>query len=830
MNKLIRFTFLLLCSCLAFVACQDDHGDSVPSGKDGVIRVAFNTPDFVEVGTRATSETNIKDITVLQFKEGKLVAQIFLEDKLFSSAVELEGLESMAAATLNEDTESVDYGKLIQNGSENVLVFLANIKAMTGAQVSGFSIGTSTYANLLTYAASLTDADALGNLQYMPMTGTHLNGITDGVTNQISVTLTRALAKINFTLNTTNFTLPSGEIPTIAVNSISLHNVPLNISFFPSNRPALPSNSLPGEWPDMQTPYPIATVGSNQAAADGGIDADNFITLETVHNQASSKSNAFVGYMPENARGSYTNITNNKQKLPANIDNATNRVGLTYLLVDLDYATSDGVIKNAKYKIYLGGDAAGDMNLLANTQYNVSTYIYGDGTGASDIDTRITVSDVFNPSVTGNSGNNSIQGAANSYIINPATVNTEKPKFTIPLTQARNGWRYIHTSLKNDGDQTDYTTGFDNMIAGNWTIETLWKTWNDPVNTNVTGTVATGIATASGPATNRYYATLNIPSDIPLGNNCVIALKDDNGEIWWTWHLWITDYNPDNATTKNGQTHTYISDAFGISGLYNGKKMMDRNLGAMITGITDNYVAVQPRTTAETVGWYGLLYQWGRKDPFTNSELGNTTQSGATKIYDKDNALITTDTDGFPKVNNGSLVNVLKDATQNPMDFYYSSSNWTKRDDNLWSTTSKTTFDPCPPGWRVPAGGNVAANNPWAGFSDGNAGSAANVATYNAVSAGNIFDWYAANSDGQNIVGSAGRLYNKDNTKSWYPASGIRNSTSGAFLHTGAYGFYWNGAIVSATAGYNLHFNATGVNLSGSYARAAGFVLRCIEQ
>lgn len=815
---IIAFVFI---SCLAFISCQE-HDDNLPVIKKDVIRVAFNTPDFTQVGTRATSETGIKDITVLQFKEGKLTAQLFLEDKLFSSAVELEGLEAMAAATVNEDTESADYGKLIQNGSENVLVFLANIKAMTGAQVAGFTIGTSTYSNLLAYTATLADADALGNLQYMPMTGTYLNGITDGVTNQISVTLTRALAKINFTLNTTNFTLPSGEVPSITINSISLHNVPLGITFFPSNRPALPANGLPGEWSDMQTPYPAATAGGNTAAADGGIDADNFVTLSTTHNQAANKSTSFIGYMPENARGSYENIANNKQKIPATITDASNRVGLTYLLVDLDYATSDGVIKRATYKIYLGGDANGDMNLLANTQYNVTTYIYGDGSGAADTDTRITVSDVFNPAVK-EEGNNSVQSPANSYIINPTTINSIKPNFTIPLTQARNGWRYIHASLKDEGDQTDYTTAFDNMIAGNWTIETLWKTWNTPANANITGTVATGITTETGAQTNRYYATLTIPSDIPVGNNCVIALKDNSGQIWWTWHLWITDYDPDNTGTKNGQTHTYISNAFGVQGLYNGKKMMDRNLGATITGIADNYVAAQPSSTVEAVKWYGLLYQWGRKDPFTNSDLGTTAMDGATKIYDSSDAQITRETDGFPKVNNNVLANVLKDAVQNPMNYYHSSSNWTKQDNNLWSATSKTAFDPCPDGWRVPAGGNTANNNPWAGFYDGNTSNVTG-GIYNAASAGNIFDWYVANQ-----AGTAGRIYEKDDTKAWYPTSGSRNNASGAFANVGSNGFYWSSSFVGAN-GYFLRFYATNVGPSDSSNRAFGFSIRCIQQ
>jgi len=811
MKNITYVLFLLLFSCLAFVSCQD-HDDNLPVGgsKDGVIRVAFNTPDFVQVGTRAMHESGIKDVTVLQFKEGKLVAQIFLEDKYFLNAVEVEGLVSMPSATVNTS------GSLIQDGSENVLVFLANIKAMTGAEVSGFTLNTSTYSDLSAYTAVLQDADALGDLTFMPMTGTYLEGIADGTTNLISVTLARVFAKINFTLDTTNFISPNGEVPAITVNSISLHNVPLDITFFPSNRPALPSSSLPGVWPNAQTPYPAASAGSNTAAADGGIDADNFVTLTDTHNQASDKLTNFIGYMPENARGSYTNITNNKMKIPKNIETEANRVGLSYLLVDLDYETSDGVIKNATYRIYLGGDAAGDMNLLGNTQYNVTTYIYGDGSGTTDVDTRITVSDVFNPVVTGNPGNNSLQDAANSYIINTTTVNTDKPNFTIPLTQARSGWRYIQSSLRVEGDTNDYIAEFDNMIKNGWTIETLWKTWQ---GSNVTGAVATGIETGSGESTNRYYATLTIPSDIPVGNNCVIALKDNAGTIWWTWHLWITDYDPDNTTTKNGQTHTYFGDAFSSVGLYYNKKMMDRNLGATMTGLADDYIAAQPDTYTDAVKWYGLMYQWGRKDPFTNSRNGAT--AVAIIIYDSSDTQITTDSDGFPKISNNSVaINRLADAAQNPMNYYYAglNSGWTTKDDNLWNASSKTFFDPCPAGWRVPVANTTAYSNPWAGFSDGNPSSTSSVSPGGI----GVFEFWT------NSGGTGGRLYDKDGTKAWYPAAGYRKATDGGFSSTGTYAYYWS-SVTTASSGYRLNFTGTAVTITTA-SRAVGASVRCIQQ
>ena len=305
------------------------------------------------------------------------------------------------------------------------------------------------------------------------------------------------------------------------------------------------------------------------------------------------KLKTFVAYMPENARGSYSNITSNADKIPSKVESeGGSPVGLTYLLVDLDYETVDGMIENAKYKIYLGGDAAGDMNLLANTQYNVTTYLYG----ANTADTRITVTGIFNPTVKGNGSlNNKVKPLANSYIID---ASSSKVDFVLPLVQARNGWRYVDNTLATKGETANYVETFDAITKNNqWSIVTEWKTLQN--GSNVTGSVVTNseITTASDNAEEsvvqyakgyKYYVKVSSSSTIANGNNYVIALKDNNGKIWWTWHLWFTDYNPDAADgSKKGQTHKYFSEAFTTAGLYYNKKMMDRNLGATIVGVND---------------------------------------------------------------------------------------------------------------------------------------------------------------------------------------------------------------------------------------------------
>lgn len=80
--------------------------------------------------------------------------------------------------------------------------------------------------------------------------------------------------------------------------------------------------------------------------------------------------------------------------------------------------------------------------------------------------------------------------------------------------------------------------------------------------------------------------------------NAVIAFKV-NGEIYWTWHVWVTD-NPENGVTYSQGFETDINNKL-IAVQY-----MDRNLGA----VSNSFLADDWHKSG------GLMYQWGRKDPF----------------------------------------------------------------------------------------------------------------------------------------------------------------------------------------------------------------------
>ncbi len=72
--------------------------------------------------------------------------------------------------------------------------------------------------------------------------------------------------------------------------------------------------------------------------------------------------------------------------------------------------------------------------------------------------------------------------------------------------------------------------------------------------------------------------------------NAAIAVYNATGDILWSWHIWVT--NDTIVDKENEKSVSY---------------WMDRNLGALTTDPGD-------------ISNRGLLYQWGRKDPFLPSK------------------------------------------------------------------------------------------------------------------------------------------------------------------------------------------------------------------
>ncbi len=222
---------------------------------------------------------------------------------------------------------------------------------------------------------------------------------------------------------------------------------------------------------------------------------------------------------------------------------------------------------------------------------------------------------------------------------------------------------------------------------------------------------------------------------------------------------------------------------------------MDRNLGAT-------------SATPGEVGALGLLYQWGRKDPF----LGSSSTSSDVKAKSTSSSWSTTSSTSskgtIPYATAHPTTFITYDI--NKCDWWYSSSNVT--DDTRWSST-KTMYDPCPVGYRVPDGGSTGV---WA--------------TAFGTSGSFDEDAFDSTNKGFNFGMSRTNKYLTNEITCWYPASGNLSNSSGSLGNIGDFGYYWSCSPYGNSAYYLYFSNNGGVDPSSSYARAGGLSVRCLRE
>ena len=191
------------------------------------------------------------------------------------------------------------------------------------------------------------------------------------------------------------------------------------------------------------------------------------------------------------------------------------------------------------------------------------------------------------------------------------------------------------------------------------------------------------------------------------GNAIVAGRRTSDDRIMWTWHIWLTDDPTETICYGNSTDYRY----------------MDRNLGATTA-------------TEDVLTSYGLYYEWGRKDPFPASStvlLNGYVESGG-PVNATTYVRNTRYSDVFKTVNNSTYTtrgNEIALLRRQPMTYVtytagsYSwfvlpgetastpSQVWKDEGVELWgvnlagSSVTKSVYDPCPPGWKVPTNLNT---------------------------------------------------------------------------------------------------------------------------
>ena len=344
----------------------------------------------------------------------------------------------------------------------------------------------------------------------------------------------------------------------------------------------------------------------------------------------------------------------------------------------------------------------------------------------------------------------------------------EPKDYSINLSATETANSYI---VSESGEYRFLTTrgNTDKTVGTVASAVTLWESFGTDVEPTI-GELITNVKAAG------RYIKFEVPESFKEGN-AVIAAKDADGNILWSWHIWLTDMPLEIEYPNNA----------GV--------MMDRNLGA--TSVTQGNVTS-----------YGLLYQWGRKDPFLNTSVSDdktsvddlVVRAASTGAW---NSVVSSSSNGTIAYSINNPTTFICGTSYTYYDWLYSNQQITER----W-TSEKTQHDPCPAGWRVPTGGSVGNDGFWA------------TAGFGSLS-------YDFINYGADITLSAG-------VNTWYPATGYAysysNNSSGYNLcGSGIYGNLWSATLEGYDA-YAMHVDSDMIVPYTKYDRFHAYAVRCFKE
>jgi uncharacterized protein (TIGR02145 family) len=463
-------------------------------------------------------------------------------------------------------------------------------------------------------------------------------------------------------------------------------------------------------------------------------------------------------FLPRNCKGTNTASTEagKNRNIPA---------GATY--VEIQANLDDGT--PMLYRFYPGANMINDFNIEPNHHYVLPLTFNGPGDPVTD--DRVE-----------NMGLVEL-AEANSYIINPLPAT--QSIYCVPVHDR------INAFWKNEAKtvEEEITSSTD------WVAEVIWQDKATPLITFRTLSGTTG-DTYAGHGKYPFYFSPVAPG---VSGNVLVGVRKQGANVYlWSWHLWITEYNPDvikgtpwqenvySYPVTGGAVHRYAGGPWATT--QQGKYIMDRNLGAASATRGDGI----PQTR-------GMFYQFGRKDPFPspNASLYNIDGSADVIAISTGPATFSAAVNypaNFHTRSNGDW------ASPNP----YFTITW---NNPTWytSSTGKSLFDPCPLGWKLPVAWT------WSVFAGPNVSGTFQGSSNNAG-----WEFYMGG------VATGGTAF--------YPASGYRHGMTGTLSNMQIYGCYWSASPASSSNGYNFIFHANSVSPLYDDNRSFGLSVRCIQE
>lgn len=455
----------------------------------------------------------------------------------------------------------------------------------------------------------------------------------------------------------------------------------IRLESIPTDYKIIPDPDEEGHYPSLFDGYSILSVP------------------EDTYNSISPGKGSYSCWIPSSVRGESTGATSPIYRTKGNAP--TGSVYVTFLA-----QSKTNTKQKLNYRLYLGSNTTTNFDLYENTNYHYTVNF--NHTQLPVNDARVTIIDPVPASV----NNENFVSTANCFMVAPGGSFCFNP------------YKYYQNGVVIENETLKSWCTTDKIRS----VKVLWQTKeNGDVGDPVLGVVNKNAPnTADDDHTNivdlkngddfanaRIYC--RVAANTTGGSGVIAAYSGPNGTgvILWSWHIWVTDYNPDptgnvsvlTPATKRKQKYTYNGS--------NQPPMMDRNLGA-IAGFT---LSDPPRNVLDMSKANGMDYQWGRKDPFVGSysAVPISVIKGLTSTTTPPKGMLNRfGPDGitYQPLQSSASKTTLRNSCQNPNTFYILSGgaiDWCSETSvipTLWNNPNtdsglKTVNDPCPAGWRV---------------------------------------------------------------------------------------------------------------------------------
>ena len=335
--KVTRFFGLWALSVLCVLSCTDGEqgtGGIIPDVATKPVRLSLGTTPMQEAGsvTRVRGDNSLD--LVLGEETGKGACNTGTRTGTLTDTQE-DVVNDICVFQFGNTDGKLKYSEYtsLMDGELTADISLASgvgsctvyVLANVGNIIRKVAYG-SALADFKKLAAEVSSGKGTG--QNLPMCGykTDFNSETDNAS--LTVSLTRAVAKVSLNLTTPN----TGDVFT--VTSVRLMNVAKKLYYVES--------------------------------------ATTAPTVAELTTYTSDNTKSIAWYVPENKAGS-NSLTDWKDRYEDNVPATA-----TYILIEGSYTPKGGIARDVAYTIYLGaGDKAGDFNVVRNTKYTINAAIKG---------------------------------------------------------------------------------------------------------------------------------------------------------------------------------------------------------------------------------------------------------------------------------------------------------------------------------------------------------------------------------------------------------------------------------------------------------------------